>query len=37
VLQLGDGHTFTITVDNAESMVRIIRDRLRPATPGAVI
>lgn len=37
VLQLGDGHTFTITVDNAESMVRIIRDRLRPATPGTVI
>ncbi|MCX4431748.1 MULTISPECIES: hypothetical protein [Streptomyces] len=37
VLQLGDGHTFTITVDNAEAMVRIIRDRLRPATPGAVI
>ncbi|MER5661329.1 hypothetical protein [Streptomyces mirabilis] len=37
VLRLGDGHTFTITVDNAEAMVRIIRDRLRPATPGAVI
>lgn len=37
VLLLGDGHTFTITVDNAEAMVRIIRDRLRPATPGTVI
>lgn len=37
VLRLGDGHTFTITVDNAEAMVRIIRDRLRPATPGTVI
>lgn len=37
VLRLGDGHTFTITVDNAEAMVRIIRDRLRPATRGAVI
>lgn len=37
VLRLGDGHTFTITVDNAEAAVRIIRDRLRPATPGTVI
>ncbi len=37
VLRLGDGHTFTITVDNAEAAVRVIRDRLRPATPGAVI
>ncbi|MET8409531.1 hypothetical protein ABZV34_15795 [Streptomyces sp. NPDC005195] len=37
VLRLGDGHTFTITVDNAEAAVRVIRDRLRPATPGTVI
>jgi membrane protein YdbS with pleckstrin-like domain len=34
VLRLGDGHTFTITVDNAEAAVRIIRDRLRSAGPG---
>lgn len=36
VLRLGDGHTFTITVDNAEAAVRIIRDHLRPGAPGAV-
>ncbi|MEW2163631.1 hypothetical protein AB0912_11615 [Streptomyces sp. NPDC007084] len=36
VLRLGDGHTFTITVDNAEAAVRIIRDHLRPSTPGAL-
>lgn len=35
VLQLGDGHTFTITVDNAETAVHIIRDRLCPGTPNA--
>ncbi|MGA4843534.1 hypothetical protein [Streptomyces sp. G45] len=29
VLSLGDGHKFTVTVDNAESAVRVIRDRLR--------
>ncbi|MET9908067.1 hypothetical protein ABZZ74_14780 [Streptomyces sp. NPDC006476] len=34
VLRLWDGHTFTITVDNAETAVRVIRDRLRPSTPG---
>ncbi|MET7700649.1 hypothetical protein [Streptomyces sp. NPDC005485] len=34
VLRLGDGHTFTITVDNAEAAVRIIRARLRPTTSG---
>ncbi|EST20179.1 hypothetical protein [Streptomyces roseochromogenus] len=34
VLRLWDGHTFTITVDNAESAVRVIRDRLRTITPG---
>ncbi|QNP68876.1 hypothetical protein IAG44_05030 [Streptomyces roseirectus] len=35
VLRLWDGHTFTITVDDAEAAVRVIRDRLRPTTPGA--
>ncbi|WP_406444108.1 hypothetical protein OHB00_45580 [Streptomyces sp. NBC_00631] len=34
VLSLWDGHTFTITVDNAESAVRVIRERLRTITPG---
>ncbi|MDO0929005.1 hypothetical protein QQY24_27695 [Streptomyces sp. TG1A-8] len=34
VLRLGDGHTFTITVDNAESAVRVIRARLRTTGPG---
>ncbi|MFI5685312.1 hypothetical protein [Streptomyces sp. NPDC051636] len=34
VLRLWDGHTFTITVDDAESAVRVIRDRLGRATPG---
>ncbi|ANH90291.1 MULTISPECIES: hypothetical protein [unclassified Streptomyces] len=34
VLRLWDGHTFTITVDNAESAVRVIRARLRPPAPG---
>ncbi|MFG2501019.1 hypothetical protein ACGFSB_22750 [Streptomyces sp. NPDC048441] len=28
VLSLGDGRTFTVTVDDAEAAVRIIRDRL---------
>ncbi|AVH60357.1 MULTISPECIES: hypothetical protein [Streptomyces] len=37
VLQLSDGHTFTITVDNAEVMVRIIRARLRPPTSGNLV
>lgn len=32
VLVLGDGHRFTVTVDNAEAAVRVIRARLRPAT-----
>ncbi|WP_320783814.1 hypothetical protein [Streptomyces sp. CRN 30] len=35
VLRLWDGHTFTITVDDAEAAVRIIRDRLRRAASGA--
>ncbi|MET9254037.1 hypothetical protein ACGFZL_10455 [Streptomyces sp. NPDC048182] len=34
VLRLWDGHTFTITVDDAEAAVRVITDRLRPRTPG---
>ncbi|PWI13617.1 hypothetical protein DI272_05270 [Streptomyces sp. Act143] len=33
-LSLWDGHTFTITVDDAEAAVQIIRDRLRSRTPG---
>lgn len=28
VLRLWDGHTFTVTVDDAEAAVRVIRDRL---------
>ncbi|MCX5389125.1 hypothetical protein [Streptomyces sp. NBC_00094] len=42
VLRLGDGRTFTVTVDDAESAVRVIRDRLQhlapqdpPASPGS--
>jgi hypothetical protein len=34
LLRLWDGHTFTITVDNAESAVRVIKARLRTITPG---
>ncbi|WP_435971421.1 hypothetical protein [Streptomyces sp. Qhu_M48] len=35
ILRLGDGRTFTVTVDDAESAVRVIRDHLRhPAPPG---
>ncbi|MFD9391380.1 hypothetical protein ACFWBB_11795 [Streptomyces sp. NPDC060000] len=34
VLRLWDGHTFTITVDDAESAVRVIKDRLRTGTTG---
>ncbi|MBD0840482.1 MULTISPECIES: hypothetical protein [unclassified Streptomyces] len=34
VLRLWDGHTFTVTVDDAEAAVRVIRDRLRSGTPG---
>ncbi|MFE0703823.1 hypothetical protein [Streptomyces sp. NPDC058872] len=33
VLRLGDGRRFTVTVDDAESAVRVIRDRLRPPPP----
>ncbi|MGW0613625.1 hypothetical protein [Streptomyces sp. NPDC002788] len=35
VLELWDGHTFTITVDDAEAAVRVIEARLRPTKPGA--
>ncbi|MGV9251933.1 hypothetical protein [Streptomyces sp. NPDC003697] len=35
VLRLWDGHTFTVTVDNAEAAVRVIRARLRPSAPGS--
>ncbi|MER5750379.1 hypothetical protein [Streptomyces sp. NPDC002088] len=36
VLRLWDGHTFTITVDDAEAAVRVIRDRLRSNAHGPV-
>ncbi|NUS17509.1 MAG: hypothetical protein HOY69_39975 [Streptomyces sp.] len=36
VLRLWDGHTFTVTVDNAESAVRVIKDRLGPGATGAL-
>ncbi|MDI3404745.1 hypothetical protein [Streptomyces cavernicola] len=36
VLELGDGHRFTVTVDDAESAVRVIRDRLRTRSTGTV-
>jgi hypothetical protein len=35
VLRFWDGRTLTITVDDAESAVQVIRDRLRQGTPGA--
>ncbi len=35
VLELWDGHTFTITVDDAEAAVQVIKARLRPGKPGA--
>ncbi|WP_411110508.1 hypothetical protein [Streptomyces sp. c-19] len=35
VLRLGDGRTFTVTVDDAESAVRVIRDHLRHPAPPA--
>ncbi len=34
VLRLWDGHTFTITIDNAESAVHVIKDRLGPSASG---
>lgn len=36
VLSLGDGRTFTVTVDDAEAAVGVIRDRLRVAATGKV-
>ncbi|WP_392668031.1 hypothetical protein [Streptomyces sp. LN785] len=35
VLRLGDGRTFTVTVDDAEAGVRFIRDRLHLSAAGA--
>lgn len=35
VLRLGDGRTFTVTVDDAETGVRFIRERLHLAKTGA--
>ncbi|MFC5801842.1 hypothetical protein [Streptomyces formicae] len=35
VLTLDDGKTFTVTVDDAETAVRIIRDHLRTAPTGS--
>lgn len=35
MLRLWDGHTFTITVDNAETAVSVIRARLTPKASGA--
>ncbi|MFI6345696.1 hypothetical protein [Streptomyces sp. NPDC050560] len=37
VLYLGDGHRFTVTVDNAEAAVRFIRNRCRPDEPTATL
>lgn len=34
VLNLGDGHKFTVTVDDAEAAVRVIRERLRMLSAG---
>ncbi|MEU0137360.1 hypothetical protein ABZ172_25515 [Streptomyces sp. NPDC006296] len=34
VLRLGDGRTFTVTVDDAETAVRFIRDRLHLTATG---
>lgn len=34
VLRLGDGRSFTVTVDDAETAVRFIRERLRLAATG---
>lgn len=35
VLELWDGHTFTITVDDAEAAVQVIKARLGRTKPGA--
>ncbi|MEZ7005084.1 hypothetical protein VM636_27745 [Streptomyces sp. SCSIO 75703] len=34
ILRLWDGHTFTVTVDDAEAAVQVIKDRLRPKPVG---
>ncbi|MEI7032294.1 hypothetical protein [Streptomyces pratensis] len=34
ILRLGDGRTFTVTVDDAETAVRLIRERLHLASTG---
>jgi hypothetical protein len=34
VVIMGDGRKFTVTVDNAESAVRAIHDRLKPTSVG---
>ncbi|MBT1094054.1 hypothetical protein DMH26_41875 [Streptomyces sp. WAC 05379] len=36
VLRLGDGHTFTVTVDDAEAAVGVIEERLRTRRVGTV-
>ncbi|MFJ4366719.1 hypothetical protein [Streptomyces chartreusis] len=36
VLRLGDGHTFTVTVDDAEAAVGVIEERLRARKVGTV-
>ncbi|MGW4169384.1 hypothetical protein ACWEGX_20955 [Streptomyces chartreusis] len=36
VLRLGDGHTFTVTVDDAEAAVGVIEERLRTRKVGTV-
>lgn len=35
VLRLGDGRTFTVTVDDAEAGVRFIREQLHLSAAGA--
>ncbi|MCX3058769.1 hypothetical protein [Streptomyces beihaiensis] len=37
VLRLGDGRRFTVTVDDAQSAVRHIRDHLKPPAPGRAV
>lgn len=37
VLRLRDGHTFTVTVDDAEAAVRVIEERLRTRTAGTAL
>ncbi|MEV5911185.1 hypothetical protein DMH25_02570 [Streptomyces sp. WAC 01325] len=36
VLRLGDGHTFTVTVDDAEAAVGVIEERLRTRKVGTI-